>query len=425
MVSRSELTLRVAGDTDRITDIREDLGADISTAVSRSIGQVGNLADLRRSVLAGTVLPEAVMSGYGTVIVGILESLNLFRGLDVATTEGRQVVALDSLLTADEATAALATALVILAHDHSAAALELINANQVLRKTSLTRVTAMAAFSQLALRQLVTKAFTDRFGLQAEVDPQGAVAGFSVAKIFPSIASFITLGNFVEKRIVADVTAAVNQRRSTAMDTAHVVGVGVTIVIIVVLLLGLMIAREVAGPLARLTVSAERIAHLAESELIRVADDETDAPEPIRLDSLDIGGRDEIGELAMAFKRVQSTASQLVERQVASRRNIAEMFGHIGRRTHNLVSRQVALIDDLERVEADSGRLRQLYRLDYLSNRLLRNASSLVVLSGVDQVDEHVAPVSLDDVIRLALGTSGWTWWFPLTSRWPPAASPI
>jgi hypothetical protein len=93
-----------------------------------------------------------------------------------------------------------------------------------------------------------------------------------------------------------------------------------------------------------------------------------------------------------------------VERQVIGRRNVAQMFGHVGRRTQNLVGRQLALIDNLERREADSDRLRDLYRLDHMSSRLRRNASSLVVLSGGAGANEHMAPLPLSDVVRLALG---------------------
>jgi len=79
------------------------------------------------------------------------------------------------------------------------------------------------------------------------------------------------------------------------------------------------------------------------------------------------------------------------------------MFGHVGRRTQNLVGRQVAIIDKLENDETEPDRLRDLYRLDHVASRLRRSASSLVVLSGATGADEHIAPVRLGDVIRLAL----------------------
>ncbi len=101
---------------------------------------------------------------------------------------------------------------------------------------------------------------------------------------------------------------------------------------------------------------------------------------------------------------MQGTAARLVERQVVSRQNVAQMFGHVGRRTQNLVGRQLTLIDRLERQEADPSRLQHLYQLDHISSRLRRSASSLVVLSGSAGADSHVAPLPLADVVRLALG---------------------
>jgi HAMP domain-containing protein len=93
--------------------------------------------------------------------------------------------------------------------------------------------------------------------------------------------------------------------------------------------LSIFMARAVARPLRRLTDSADRIARAAESELQRVADDEAEAARPIRLDRVDVEARDEIGDLARAFDRVQSTAARLVERQVVGRRNVAQMFEHV------------------------------------------------------------------------------------------------
>ena len=68
--------------------------------------------------------------------------------------------------------------------------------------------------------------------------------------------------------------------------------------------------------------------------------------------------RDEIGDLAAAFNRVQARPRCCCERQVASRRNVAAMFAGVGRRTSNLVGRQLALIDTLERSEEDPDTLR-------------------------------------------------------------------
>ncbi|MBT8228002.1 MAG: HAMP domain-containing protein [Dactylosporangium sp.] len=402
-VDQTRLALQMSASTDRVTDIRQDLGADLPPNVARSIDQVRGLADLRLAVLAHRVSPEETMVTYGSVIVSILRSLGLAEDLDTATAEGRQVLALEALLIADEATTSQVTAMAVYAHSRSARSLAMINTGRATAVGALSRVLAMATPSQIALRELVDEAFVSRFGDQTAVDPLTATNRFSAESLFATIESFTALGNFVQKRIVADIADAVESHRGRAMTTAYAIGGGTLLVVIVVLALGFAIAIAIAQPLIQLRASAERVARAAEQELVRVADDEADLTEPIRLDTLQVNSQDEIGDLARAFDRVQNTAALLVERQALSRRNIAEMFGHVGRRTHNLASRQIALVDGLEREETDAPRLRQLYRLDHLSNRLRRNASSLIVLSESDRVDEYLTPVSLTDVARLAL----------------------
>ncbi|GAB3856860.1 hypothetical protein GCM10029963_53960 [Micromonospora andamanensis] len=239
---------------------------------------------------------------------------------------------------------------------------------------------------------------------QSALDPVAAVADIPIQALFPTVSSLITLGQFVEKKLVADVTAEVRAQRQAALSGAYWVTGLVVLILVGVVLLALAIGRTVTGPLTRLTRSADRVARVAESELVRVADDETDNAQPVRLDPVDVRARDEVGDLARAFERVQNTAARLVERQAASRRNVAQMFGHVGRRTQNLVGRQIALIDRLEQQETDPGRLENLYRLDHISSRLRRNAGNLVVLSGAVGDVAHVAPVPLANVVRLALG---------------------
>src|SRR5205823_6298809 len=106
-----------------------------------------------------------------------------------------------------------------------------------------------------------------------------------------------------------------------------------------------------------------------------------ETPRP-QLVPVEVSGADEVGELAAAFNRVQQVAGELVERQLISRRNVATMFGNVGRRTQNLVGRQLGMIDELERNEQDPTLLERLYRIDHVSTRLRRNANCLVVLSG-------------------------------------------
>ncbi|WP_051942564.1 ATP-binding protein [Streptacidiphilus rugosus] len=167
-----------------------------------------------------------------------------------------------------------------------------------------------------------------------------------------------------------------------------------------------LIRRSILGPLQRVTEAARRVSELSAQELARVADE--DSPDGMdgtpNLEDLPILAEDEIGELAKAFNQVQQTAGALLERQVLSRRNIAEMFGNVGRRVANLTGRQLTLIDSVERGETDPELLDQLYRIDHIAVRLQRNADSLMLLAGIRDTELDGRPAELTHVVRAALG---------------------
>ena len=213
-----------------------------------------------------------------------------------------------------------------------------------------------------------------------------------------------SLARLVETRVAG-------QAASGAADSATrdrwlaALGVGIALLVLIgAVVLSVLITRSISRPLRRLTASADEVAEVARDELVRVADTEDAHAAAPRLRPVRVGTADELGELAAAFNRVQQVAADLVERQVVSRRNVATMFGNVGRRTQNLVGRQLAMIDSLERNEQDPALLDRLYRLDHVSTRLRRNANSLVVLSGAPDQELTGEPLSVADTIRSALG---------------------
>ncbi|MCG5472165.1 nitrate- and nitrite sensing domain-containing protein [Micromonospora sp. LAH09] len=407
-VERSELIRKSADVDDRVADLRADRSDALTDRVDRALDGVSGLSDLRTAVLARAANPGQVMEAFGPVNVGLIDSLRLAFGVDTETQAGRQVLALDGLLRADEGLGACATLSVLVkvigSPDTSAAYVACIAALQV----DSRRFRVLITPEQLAVAQLNDAAVAARtspdFLVTSARDPAGAVRDVPIEALFPAVRTMIRLGQFVEKKLVADVLTEVTAEQRRALTAAYLVGAAAVLILMLVVMLSAAVARTVARPLTRLTRSADRVARVAEAELVRVSDDETESPQPVRLEPVDIRANDEIGDLARAFDRVQSTAALLVERQVAGRRNVAQMFGHVGRRTQNLVGRQIALIDRLEQQEVDPGRLEHLYRLDHISSRLRRNAGSLVVLSGAAGADAHTAPVPLADVVRLALG---------------------
>ncbi|PZG13798.1 histidine kinase [Micromonospora craterilacus] len=405
---RSDLVQEIAEVDDRVVDLRGELGDELPTEVDRALDGVRQLAEVRAAALTGQADPQQIIGGYGPVHLTLINSLRLPYAVDTRTPAGRQVLALDRILRKSEGLSTGGAMIVLVAADPSPQIAAAYVANMATLQAESEQVLGLLTPEQLDLMTVEQTAVATRtspeFLEQSALDPVAAVSQMTVETLFPTVFSLITLGQFVEKKLVTDVTAEVRAQRQQALFAAYWVTALVTLILIVVVLLALAIGRTVARPLTRLTRSADRVARVAESELVRVGDDEVDNAQPIRLDPVDVRARDEIGDLARAFERVQSTAARLVERQVASRRNVAQMFGHVGRRTQNLVGRQIALIDRLEQQETEPGRLENLYRLDHISSRLRRNAGNLVVLSGAAGDDTHVAPVSLADVVRLALG---------------------
>ncbi|MFG1939058.1 sensor histidine kinase [Micromonospora tulbaghiae] len=404
-VSRTELIQKSATVDDRVADLRAE---PLPSAVRESLDGVRRLEDVRNATLAGRATPQQILTVFGEVDTALIDALRLPFQVDTDTAAGRQVLALDALLRVDEALSSCTTQIVLVKATGDPLVARSFVACMAGLNVDNRRFRKLITPEQLKVAELDDAAVAARtsptFLVDSLRDPVGAIAPVPLDVLFPSARSMITLGQFVEKKVVADVIAETRAREREALTAAWLVSLAAAAILLVVVLLSMTVARTVARPLSRLTRSAERVARVTEAELTRVADDESETVPPVRLDPVEISARDEIGDLARAFDRVQHTAARLVERQVAGRRNVAQMFGHVGRRTQNLVGRQIALIDRLERQETDPGRLEHLYRLDHISSRLRRNAGSLVVLSGATGSDGHVAPVPLADVVRLALG---------------------
>jgi signal transduction histidine kinase len=407
LVEAPELVVQSAKADDRISRL-ERLGHPMSPELLAAIDGLEKLDGTRAGVINRSIRPDLIVAEFSAVITPIIDGIALAKNADLTTSTGRQVYALEQAIRTDDLIGQSAGYLTAAAATKSPAMVRTFYAALVRMRLVIANAEAYYTDAQNQLYQGAREAFTLRIGGRvlalAATDPDATVPLLNAKTLFPSLRTVIVLGGFVEKRVAADVHVAVVDARSAALRTAGLIVGSALFLLLLVITLSLATARAVAQPLRRLTVSADRIARAAEAELERVADDDDEIARPIRLDPVDVEAEDEIGDLARAFDRVQTTAVRLVERQVLGRRNVAQMFGHVGRRTQNLVGRQLALIDNLERNETDDDRLRELYRLDHLSSRLNRNASSLVVLSGAVGANDHMAPLPLSDVIRLALG---------------------
>jgi methyl-accepting chemotaxis protein len=411
LVDADRLKLQGLRTVDQVADLRSTLGSDIPPKLAVAVDRLKDLEAIRAGVLGtGRDLgrAQAVIEAYSEATDELINGIGLAEFVDRSSHTAQEEVALDAMLRNNELVTRSGASLVVMVATKDPRAAGQVTDAIAGAAANLARFTAVAGPNQLALYEQVDKAYAARGGdtlqLALHANPELVIGFRPLSLIYPRLESLNELGRFVEREIAADVLKDSSEAATQAAASAWILGAGMLVFLLLVITLSIAVARSIAVPLRRLTTSAGAVAQIAEGELVRVADDDADDQRTVTVSPIAMPAKDELGDLAGAFNRVQVSSAQLVERQKAGRRNVALMFGHIGRRTQNLVGRQLALIDQLEQVERDPERLRSLYRLDHVTSRLRRNASSLVVLSGAHDIEDLSEPAPLLDVIRSSIG---------------------
>ncbi|HEV3494974.1 MAG TPA: nitrate- and nitrite sensing domain-containing protein, partial [Actinomycetes bacterium] len=370
--------------------------------------RLGGLNDLRQDVNRGSIAPEAALDAYNTTIADLL---NTNRGLITGI--------------ADPQLAQRVGAFVAVSRIKELAALEREQVSQVLDRggfapgefrrftsTISTRAVLLSEFRAAAddaqraafvdtlvgpevqrARELQAEAIASEGADRLELDP---------AEWWTVNTAEINLLHQVEEQLGAAAVDASRADETAARTRAGLDAAAVLFVLALAIGLSLVVVRSLLRPLGLLRSSAEEVAH---SQLPGVVE-RLQRAEPVDLTAetrpIGIRDRDEIGQVARAFDAVHSTAVRVAAEQAALRRSVADMFLSLGRRLQALVHRQLELLDELERTEADPEQLRSLFRLDHLATRMRRNAENLLVLSGAEPVRRWSEPVPLNRVIRAA-----------------------
>jgi len=203
----------------------------------------------------------------------------------------------------------------------------------------------------------------------------------------------------------APIAATASELAAAAASSARLRALGVLtgggLLVALLVLLGSVLSRTITRPLRHLT---EVAGHLRD-ELPRMVERMATPGEGpgVQTPDIPVGARDEVGQLARAFRDVNATTVRVAEEQAALRASIAETFVNVARRNHVLLSRQLSFIDQLERTEENPDTLENLFKLDHLATRMRRNAESLIVLAGIDSGRRLRRPMPLSDVIRTAV----------------------
>ena len=388
-----------------------DAGA-LAPATAEKLASASNrlegLDDLRRDVNRRSLSAAAALDFYNTTIADLL---NTNRGLVSGI--------------ADPQLAQRAGAFVAMSRIKELAALEREQVSGVLDRgrfapgefrrftsTLATRAVLLSEFragADDAQRALFVDTLVGPEVQRARELQAAVVAGEGAARLEVDPAEWWTVNSTeigllrrVEEGLGAAAVDATRADETAARTRAGIDAVAVLLVLALAIGLSLVVVRSLLRPLGLLRSSAEEVAN---NQLPGVVE-RLQRAEPVDLNAetrpIGIRDRDEIGQVARAFDAVHSTAVRVAAEQAALRRSVADMFLSLGRRLQALVHRQLELLDELERTEADPQQLRSLFRLDHLATRMRRNAENLLVLSGAEPVRRWSDPVPLPRVIRAA-----------------------
>ncbi|MFF2654838.1 ATP-binding protein [Streptomyces sp. NPDC058045] len=403
----------------RVEQVRSAFGERLPRSEAQALRALGGLTSLRRSVEEGPIPADNVDPAYGTAVDELLTGLGFgdSRSVTGASASGL----LDALLRADTAHAAFETSVFSARTGDPNSLIEFTGAvgdyeQYTYQARRFTRFASQQQGAELAeIERSAYQAQIAQHYAALQVDPSGLVAD-SPAEVKAALREALRADPTYERqarnrlRIVRSLIGQIAAQTERASDTAWwrataLLG-GCLLAFAGWITFTWMTRRSMIRTVAALTGAAESVAEAAKRELARVDDTLGDADDdaPPRLPALPVPVRDEIGALAEAFNQVQVTSTDLLERQIVSRRNIAEMFGNVGRRVSNLTARQLALIDSVERGETDPSVLERLYRIDHIAVRLQRNADSLMLLAGVRDASCDAEPTRLSNVVRAALG---------------------
>ena len=179
-----------------------------------------------------------------------------------------------------------------------------------------------------------------------------------------------------------------------------IAGVGL-VAILLVIGTGIVIGRGLIRQLGDLRQSAVRLS----------AEQLPDAVERLRAgEEVDVGaevpelarGSDEIGQVREAFNVAARTAIAAAADEVKIRRGVNDVFRSLARRNQSLLTRQLQLLDSMERRVHDPEELADLFRVDHMTTRMRRHAEGLLIVAGGSSGRSWREPVPIVDVMRAA-----------------------
>ena len=401
----------------QVEKVRDTFGDRLPDSEAQALKEINGLETLRDTVEQSYLPADNIDPAYTSASEGLIDGLDLEHNANLATTFTGNL--LDSVLRADAAHSSFETSVFSATTGDSNALIEFNNAvgsydlytyqaARFARFATEDQADQLSGIEHTPAQRLIAEAYAelqiDPSGLQAETPGAVRKAFADAMSDYPAYPQQATGRLKITTSLIGQIASRADSASSSASWRAGLLlnlslfGFALWLVFVVI------VRRSVVRPVQALTGAAKQVAEVAGRELARVADDDAEDDGPPLLRDMPVTAKDEIGDLAEAFNHVQTTAAALLARQVVSRRNVAEMFGNVGRRVSNLTTRQLALIDAVERGETDPALLERLYSIDHIAVRLRRNADSLMLLAGIRETVLDGGPTELTNVVRAALG---------------------
>jgi signal transduction histidine kinase len=208
---------------------------------------------------------------------------------------------------------------------------------------------------------------------------------------------------YEEHRLAIDrvVELATEDSRNAEQNATELVATRTNLLLLTVIvaffvtaLVGALVASAIIKPIKSLVRTATvtlpaMVERIRETGTASLSDEE-----------LAVHSNDELGEATKAFNSVIVETVEMAKSQADLRRTAQENFVNLGRRSQNLLSRQIQLIEKAEQGEDDPEVLDTLFKIDHLAARMRRNAESLLVLADRQPPRKRRGPVALDAVLR-------------------------
>ena len=402
----------------RVQRERTRLPSSLIALVDRIDGELAGLVSLRLKVVGA---PDAVLSGVVFRYRAVIADLIAYRqalgqvGVAAATANGlRSVAALSQAIESHSQLQVAAMRAMVGGRLSPAGQQDIVAANAGIGEALQT----FADLGQLGWQARLNHRIgggpeivaAERLqGLVTRAQPGATLAlGVDARGWSQAMATRVDRMHALEAELDAELLTAVTAERDMQQRTIVVSAGAVAGLLLVVLVLGAVVTRSLAGTLSRLRAGALEVADQRLPDVVarlnsHGADPDTitrlirEAAAPIAVE-----GRDEVGQVAAAFNSTAAAAVRIAGEQAALRAGVGAILVALAWRLQARADAMMVSLDGLQRDEQDPDRLQRMFDLDHTAMLIRRMIANLHILAGGRGGRIREGEVPLPDVLKAA-----------------------